>query len=277
MRAPPDQPNRTHITSVRVHTSAEASTRSERQIAVAVSRRVASLCGARRVRGTGDANRRPGVRSRHVRASRACASGHPCRWRDRGRRVRWDDAESGSGDGARPANGFPEWPAPDDPIERTTEAGLTPEVKEQLQTHRHSHLDVFVDGEAVPVPAGIGIDITDPGVQHFPDGGYGGIEECTNPCISPLHTHDETGIIHTEAAADTLLTLGQLFTEWGVKLDDECVGEFCESETDIAVYIGGDEYEGDPADIELDDQLVIAIVIGTPPERIPARADFSQG
>jgi hypothetical protein len=188
-----------------------------------------------------------------------------------------DDDESGSGEQARPANGFPEWPAPDDPMERTAEAGLTPEVKEHLQTHRHSHLDVFVDGEAVPVPAGIGIDITDPGVKDFPDGGYGGIEECTNPCISPLHIHSEDGIIHTEAAADTLLTLGQLFTEWGVKLDDECVGEFCTPDTDIAVYIGGDEYEGDPADIELDDQLVIAIVIGTPPDRIPARADFSQG
>ena len=82
--------------------------------------------------------------------------------------------ESGSVDRARPANGFPEWPAPDDPIERTTEAGLTPEVKEHLQTHRHAHLDVFVDGEAVPVPAAIGIDITDPGVQHFPDGSHGG-------------------------------------------------------------------------------------------------------
>ena len=117
------------------------------------------------------------------------------------------DAESGSGDEARPADGVPDWTAPDDPNERTTEAGLTPEVKEHLQTHRHSHLDVFVDGVAVPVPAAIGIDITDPGVQHFPDNGaYGGIEECAKPCISPLHTHDETGIIHTEAAADTLLT-----------------------------------------------------------------------
>jgi hypothetical protein len=184
-----------------------------------------------------------------------------------------DDAEGGS---ARPANGFPAWPAPDDPLERTAEAGLTPAVKEHLDTHRHSHLDVFVDGESVTVPAGIGIDITDPGVKHFPDPSYGGIEECDDPCISPLHTHDETGIIHTEAAADTLLTLGQLFTEWGVKLDDECVGEFCEPDTDIAVYVGGDEYKGDPADIELDDQSVIAIVIGTPPDLIPARADFSQ-
>jgi hypothetical protein len=96
-----------------------------------------------------------------------------------------DDGESGSADGARPANGFPEWPAPDGPLERTTEAGLTPEVKEHLQTHRHAHLDVFVDGEPVPVPAAIGIDTTDPGVRHFPDGGYGDIEECIDPCISP--------------------------------------------------------------------------------------------
>jgi hypothetical protein len=182
-----------------------------------------------------------------------------------------DDADGGS------AKGFPEWPAPDDPIERTVEAGLTPEVKEHLETHRHSHLDVFVDGVAVPVPPAIGIDITDPGVQHFPDNGaYGGIEACTNPCISPLHTHDDTGIIHTEAAADALLTLGQFFTEWGVRFDDECVGEFCRSEIAIAVYIDGDEYEGDPADIELHDRVAIAIVIGTPPERIPATADFSQ-
>jgi hypothetical protein len=188
-----------------------------------------------------------------------------------------DDADGGSADSARPANAFPDWPAPDDPFERTVGAGLALEVKEHLQTHRHSHLDVFVDGKAVPVPAAIGIDITDPGVKHFPDNGsYGGIEECTNPCISPLHTHDETGIIHTEAAVDTLLTLGQFFTEWGVRIDDECVGEFCEPETVIAVFIGGEEYTGDPADIELDDHSVITIVIGTPPEIIPATADFSQ-
>jgi hypothetical protein len=57
-----------------------------------------------------------------------------------------DDAGNGSVDTARPADEIPEWPAPDDPIDRTTEAGLTPEVKEHLQTHRHAHLDVFVVG-----------------------------------------------------------------------------------------------------------------------------------
>jgi len=187
-----------------------------------------------------------------------------------------NDAESGTTDSTRDAGSLPDWPAPDDPMGRAIDAGLTPEAKEHLDTHRHAHLDVFVDGESVLVPAAIGIDTTDPGVRHFPDGGYGGIEECNEPCISPLHTHDESGIIHTESAADTLLTLGQLFTEWGVTLTDKCVGEFCQPDTDIAVYIGGDQYDGNLADIELDDQRVIAIVIGTPPKHIPVRADFSQ-
>jgi hypothetical protein len=180
-------------------------------------------------------------------------------------------------DSAPPANALPDWPAPADPGARTTDAGLALEVKEHLEVHRHSHLDVFVDGQPVTVPAAIGIDITDPGVKYFADvGSYGGIEECTNPCISPLHTHDDTGILHTESAADTLLTLGQFFTEWGVTLDDECVGEYCEPATDVAVYIDGEEYDGNPADIELEDHIAIVIVIGTPPATIPDTADFSQ-
>src|SRR5436305_716622 len=89
------------------------------------------------------------------------------------------DAAKSSSDKARAANRFPEWPAPDKPLERTEEAGLVPAVKEHLQTHRHAHLDVFVDGKPVMVPAGIGIDITDPGVKHFPDPAYGGIDECS--------------------------------------------------------------------------------------------------
>jgi hypothetical protein len=187
-----------------------------------------------------------------------------------------DDDDSGSGDEARAAGSFPDWPAPDNPMELAVEAGLTPEVNEHLEFHRHSHLDVLVDGEPVTVPAGIGIDITDPAVKHGAGPSYGSIVECDDPCISPLHTHAPSGIIHTESADETLLTLGQMFTEWGVRLDDECVGEFCTSDTDIAFYIGRDEYEGNPSDIELEDQREIAIVIGTPPDFIPDRADFSQ-
>jgi hypothetical protein len=187
-----------------------------------------------------------------------------------------DDDDAAASD-ERAGTGVPEWAAPDDPLERTAAAGLEPEVREHLQNHRHSHLDVFVDGEAVTVPAGIGIDITDPGVRQFPGPGYGGIEMCDDPCISPLHTHDTTGIVHTESAADDLLTLGQFFIEWNVRLEDGCVGEYCDADTEIAVYIDGERYDGDPALIELEDRREVAIVIGTPPAEIPDDADFSQG
>ena len=41
------------------------------------------------------------------------------------------------------------------------------------------------------------------------------------------------------------------------------------------MYIDGERYDGNPADILLSDGREIAIVIGTPPEEIPATADFS--
>ena len=172
------------------------------------------------------------------------------------------------------------WPAPDDPLARTTAAGLTPEPQEFLINHVHSHLDIFIDGKPVAVPAGIGIDITNPGVRRFEEGGmviYGGIDPpCETPCISPLHTHDDTGILHTESKTAEKHSLGQFFTEWGLTLNDSCVAEYCRPATEIKVYVNGSEYGGNPASIPLEDRTEIAIVIGTPPATIPRTADFSQ-
>jgi hypothetical protein len=171
------------------------------------------------------------------------------------------------------------WPAPPDPLERTVAAGLQPEPKEYLTNHVHAHLDVFIDGNPVVVPSGIGINTGDPDVRRFdePDGTvtYGGIELCSTPCISPLHTHAASGIIHTESATPEPNTLGQFFTEWGVDLSSSCVGEYCSPES-IAFYVNGEPYTGDPRAIELTDRKEIAIVIGTPPAQIPSTADFSK-
>jgi hypothetical protein len=170
------------------------------------------------------------------------------------------------------------WPAPQDPLERTVAAGLKPKRKEFLIHHVHAHLDVFVDGKPIAVPAGVGINIDDPEVQRFkdPDGSvaYGGIMRCRTPCISPLHTHDASGIIHTESASPKPNRLGQFFTEWGVRLSDSCVGKHCTREP-IAFYVDGKPYTRDPRAIELTDRKEIAIVIGTPPAEIPKTADFS--
>jgi hypothetical protein len=165
-------------------------------------------------------------------------------------------------------------------MELTVQAGLNPQPKEFLTNHVHAHLDVFVDGKPITVPAGIGIKIDDPAVHHGPepDGSisYGGIQLCNEPCISPLHTHDISGIIHTESASPVPNTLGELFVEWGVALGASCIATYCGPATKIAVYIDGKLTTGDPRGIELTDHREIAIVIGTPPPRIPTTADFSQ-
>ena len=194
----------------------------------------------------------------------------------------------GSGGGANPrgsssssAQPAVTWPAPSDPLDRTVAAGLKAEVREHLAFHVHAHLDVFVDGKSVEVPAGIGINIDDPGVRTFtdtPDGSasYGGIKRCSTPCISPLHTHDNTGILHTESSTPEPNTLGEFFTEWGVRLSPTCIADYCSPTKQIAVYVNGKEYSADPTAIELTYQKEIAVVIGTPPAEIPKTADFSK-
>jgi hypothetical protein len=171
------------------------------------------------------------------------------------------------------------WPAPPDPLDRTVAAGLEPGQQEHRANHVHAHLDVFVDGQPITVPAGIGINIDDPDVGTFdePDGSvsYGGIEVCAKPCISPLHTHYASGIIHTESATPEPNRLGEFFIEWGVTLSDSCVGEYC-SPKPIAFYVDGEPYAQDPREIELTDHKEIAIVIGSPPPQIPSTADFSK-
>src|SRR5258705_11402653 len=172
-----------------------------------------------------------------------------------------------------PAKGAAPWPAPADPMKLAERAGLTPETHEFVLLHVHAQLDVFVNGDPVVVPAGIGIAIDDPAVKRFKaeDGstGYGGIDpSCALPCISPLHTHFQDGVLHTEAKEHQFNTLGEFFTEWAVRLDRKCVGGYCKPAAAITIYIDGEPDTGDPRQIRLEDKREIAIVIGTPPVNI---------
>jgi hypothetical protein len=188
-------------------------------------------------------------------------------------------ASSSSVSTVHPAPGAtPSWPAPPNPLQLTVAAGLKPERAETLIHHVHSHLDVFVNGAAVRVPAGIGINIHDPGVQSSPlaDGttGYGGIQRCAQPCISPLHTHDDSGILHTESPSPIPHRLGQFFIEWGVRLTPSCVGSYCPP-TSLKVFVDGQPFAGDPRTIQLTDRKEIAVVIGIPPKTIPSTTNLS--
>jgi hypothetical protein len=86
-----------------------------------------------------------------------------------------------------------------------------------------------------------------------------------------LHTHQPDGVIHEESAEANHppYTLGQFFTEFGIPLDANCVGEYCKPDAPIHVYLDGKAYTDDPSEIPLTNHLEIAIVIGQPPDEIP--------
>ena len=119
--------------------------------------------------------------------------------------------------------------------------------------HIHQHLDVYVNGTKVAVPALIGIDET---------GGF----------ITEIHVHDNTGIIHVESPAVQTFHLGQLFGEWTVKLSSDCLGSYC---GDLHWWVNGKEQTGNPSNLELSQHQEIVIAAGTPPAQIPSTFDFA--
>ena len=140
--------------------------------------------------------------------------------------------------------------------------GLPALAQEGSALHTHEHLDLYVDGRRVTVPAGIGIEET----QGF---------------ISPLHTHDESGVIHVESPDVRTFTLGQLFGVWGLRLTPRCLGGYCVTGARrLRVFVDGRRLAGDPRQVSLTEHEQILLAYGTAPELpspIPARYDFAPG
>lgn len=100
-------------------------------------------------------------------------------------------------------------------------AGLKKLQQEGSVTHNHEHLDIIINGKNISIPANIGIG------SNF---------------ISPIHIHDEANILHIESPYRKNYTLGQFFTQWGVRLDNECIGNYCQDDSHkLQVYTNGKE------------------------------------
>lgn len=155
----------------------------------------------------------------------------------------------------------PPWPAPTDVSARVAAAGL-PLGPEATAEHYHAHLDVIVDGKAVPVPPNIGVDPQ-------------------SESMSPLHTHESDGVVHIEASQKgQTFTLGQLFTEWDVRLTADQVGGLESSRTNtLAVYVNGEKVDGNPALIKLQPHQEIAVAYGPSDQDVdvPDSYDFPPG
>jgi hypothetical protein len=158
-----------------------------------------------------------------------------------------------------PTTGTLPWDRPSNQATQVAAAGLTLSPHEELAVHYHAHLDVFVNGTRVPVPAGLGISVNAAGTAI--DG------------IAALHTHDESGLIHIEAPQADDFTLGQVFTEWGVSFTDSHAGAY----SPVKVYVNGKAYASDPTKLVLAAHQEIAAVIGTPPATVPSTYAFPAG
>jgi hypothetical protein len=152
----------------------------------------------------------------------------------------------------------PPWPAPSNASAAVRAAGLPMLGSEGTAQHIHAHLDVIANGSAVPVPADLGIDET---TQQ----------------ISPLHTHDTTGIIHVESPdAHATYTLGQFFAEWQVPLSSDRIGGLSVDATHhLRVYVNGQLQAGDPAAIILKAHDEIAIVYGTDAQSVTVPKSYA--
>jgi hypothetical protein len=140
--------------------------------------------------------------------------------------------------------------------DRLLPLGLQTLPQEAVNTHYHSHLDIYADGKHVSVPALIGINT---GAQY----------------ITQLHTHDTRGVIHVESPkANDHFTLGQFMAEWGVFLNSKCVGGYCNG---LKWYLNGKLQTSDPQTHTLQPHDEIAIVVGKAPAKIPSSYKFLAG
>jgi len=134
--------------------------------------------------------------------------------------------------------------------------------------HVHTHLSIILNGEGHDLkqtpddPAVLAIP-KEIGLPTNPDG--------TRKCTYSLHTHDNSGILHVEAPAPALFTLGQFFDIWGQPLTPTNVAGLVGmpivvylTESDGTTTIVPDHWEA----IELKSHRIITIQVGSGPIKV---------
>lgn len=89
--------------------------------------------------------------------------------------------------------------------------------------HIHPHLSILVNNLPYNVPAQIGIDPSmwkDHSLDRF---GMQSMPEMNMSAMAPLHTHDNSGIVHVESTIYRNYTLGEFLNVWGLNVDGKTV------------------------------------------------------
>ena len=121
--------------------------------------------------------------------------------------------------------------------------------------HVHAHLSLYVNGEQIAIPAGLGV------VNPIFTNGYVNFD--VTKCFYEIHTHDATGVIHlhANAGANRPLTLGQVFDVWGQPLTRTNVaGQLGR----VSVFVDQQRYDGDLRSIVLSAGTLVSLQVGSP-------------
>ncbi|HKQ21444.1 MAG TPA: hypothetical protein VJS91_05355 [Nitrososphaeraceae archaeon] len=101
------------------------------------------------------------------------------------------------------------------------------DTNKKILMHIHPQLNVTLDGESLDIPSGIGINITLWNDHSLDEYGMQPMKMTAKDTsmimqgMSPLHTHDSSGVIHVESIEFRNYTLGQFLQIWGMDLDDK--------------------------------------------------------
>jgi hypothetical protein len=136
--------------------------------------------------------------------------------------------------------------------------GCQTQAKEKVKYHVHVHVSVYVKGQMMRLPAGIGVT-KPPLIEHYSNGSY--YDVGLYDCLYWLHTHVADGIIHVEAPAKGSFTLGQFFDIWNQPLSASRLASFPGA---VAVFENGKRLSGDPRAAPLLPHGNIQIDVGTP-------------
>lgn len=129
--------------------------------------------------------------------------------------------------------------------------GIECNTKEFVALHNHVHLDFYVNGNPLTVPAQIGI--------------------VDNACLYWMHTHNTSGVIHIESPKSRDFTLGQFFNIW------KASASFPVSGAVPKIFVNGQEVNTNLDDTKIKEHDEIAIVYGTLPSVVPPYYQFKEG
>ena len=124
--------------------------------------------------------------------------------------------------------------------------------------HVHAQLNIYINGKQTTVPANVGID---------PQGRF----------ISPIHTHDTTGVVHIESTKYYPFTLGEFINVWGIYFTNNQLGAYKAGDGGnvLQLWVNGKQIS-DPVNYKMKPHDVMILGYGKPGS-FPHKKTFAFG